>query len=405
MTRIILSLLAIAVYGLLSGLWTPIATLFTAQIAGGQFDNSNTAYLQSAFGLHLFNAAGVFAAFGLFVILLTIWIGPLRRLAVEFKKELGVLFLCAIFGGVHVDKALAFAETTDKTEAYTILPNESAFWIPDAGANKDTQTKLDSEDYLNANKIAAKRFIIPHAKLTGSGGTSLLSGWDYYIPTGRLIIVDRTPYSREWVGQTHRGTSQRDESFPCQSSEGLNVSVGVSIGASVLEANAAKYLYRFGVTAPKGDRKDPQVIFTSVYYGRAVSDVMDDVGRKKVQTLVCDEISARSLDKANLDAPIIMAAVIKKATDYFAAVGVTIDFLGWADTFSFDAGVQKALNDKYAADKLRDALPVLAAVAQLHVQEGLGLGLANKGLPIVVTPDMINTLIGLVKPAVSAPSN
>ncbi len=68
------------------------------------------------------------------------------------------------------------------------------------------------------------------------------------------------------------------------------------------EANAAKYLYHFGVTPPQGDRSDPKVIFTSVYYSRKLADVMDDVGRKKVQTLLCDKITARSFDQANNDA-------------------------------------------------------------------------------------------------------
>ena len=62
-----------------------------------------------------------------------------------------------------------------------------------------------------------------------------------------------------------RGTSPRNESFPCQSKEGLNITVGVSIGASVLETNAAKYLYRFGVLPPNGDRTDPRVIFTRCF--------------------------------------------------------------------------------------------------------------------------------------------
>ncbi len=119
----------------------------------------------------------------------------------------------------------------------------------------------------------------------GSGGF-----FDFYVPAGRLIIVDRTPFSREWVDSAERGTSQQKQGFPCQTAEGLNVTAGVSIGASVLEANAAKYLYRFGVLPVPGDRSDPKVIFTSVYYSRKLSDVMDDVGRKKVQTLVCNEI-------------------------------------------------------------------------------------------------------------------
>ena len=126
-----------------------------------------------------------------------------------------------------------------------------------------------------------------------------------------------------------------------------------------------------------------------------------DVGRKKVQTLVCEEISSRGFDKVNEEALQIMESVRKKAGEYFGSVGVTLDFIGWADTFTFDASVQKAVNDHYAAEKLKDVMPVLQALNQLKVQEGLGAGLASKGPPVVVTPDMINALINLTaqKPA------
>ena len=78
---------------------------------------------------------------------------------------------------------------------------------------------------------------------------------------------------------------------------------------------------------------------------------MDDVGRKKVQTLVCDEITARSFDQANNDAVKIMDSVKQKASDYFAAVGITLDFIGWADTFTFDPAVQEAVNRRYIASQ------------------------------------------------------
>jgi hypothetical protein len=257
-----------------------------------------------------------------------------------------------------------------------------------------------------------KRFIIPHQKLSGSGGSSWLStGWDLYVPTGRLIIVDRSPYSREWVASHNRGTSTHDESIPCQSKEGVNITVGVSIGASVSEDNAARYLYHFGVLAPTDgagrplDRSSPQTIFTSVYYSRRLADAMDDVGRKRIQTLVCNEIASRTFDQANDEAVKIMDNVRKAATDYFAGVGVTLDFIGWGDTFTFDPDVQKAVNDKRNAEALKDVLPVLQALAQLKVQEGMGQGLAGKGLPVVVTPGMIEALTRLAIPAaaVAAP--
>ena len=231
--------------------------------------------------------------------LAAIWRAPVQK----WFSGAAAVALGLLVAAQHADRALAFADTVDKTEAYTILPNESAFFIPDTGANKETQAQFDSEAYLQGNKIAVKRFVIPHQKLSGSGGTSWLStGWDFYVPTGRLIIVDRSPFSREWVANHNKGTSARDESIPCQSKEGVNISVGVSIGASVTEENAAKYLYHFGVLPPMDaagrllDRSAPQTIFTSVYYSRRLSDVMDDVGRKRVQTLICNEIAARGFE-------------------------------------------------------------------------------------------------------------
>ena len=82
---------------------------------------------------------------------------------------------------------------------------------------------------------------------------------------------------------------------------------------------------------------------------------------------------------------------------------MTIDFLGWADTFTFDPDVQKAINDRFAAEHLKDYLPVLDALAQLKVQEGLGKGLETHGLPIVVTPELIKTLTNLAAHAPAVP--
>src|SRR5207244_2232013 len=110
----------------------------------------------------------------------------------------------------------------------------------------------------------------------------------------------RTPQAREWVSAHDRGTSSTNQSVPCQSAEGLNMTVGVSIGVSVLEENSPIFLYRFGVYQDaKTKLDDPNEIFRSVHYGRSLSDITDSVVRRKVQTLVCSGISARPFDQAN----------------------------------------------------------------------------------------------------------
>ena len=395
LSRIIGTVMALAAYSSIAALYSPLATLISGKVAGDQFANSDVSYLTTTYTFSALSGVGSIISLALLATLALIWYKPIRA-AFTTASTTALVALFSFAAMSHGDRAWAFAETTDKTEAYTILPNESAFWIPDAGNNKDNQARLDSEQYLSENKVAAKRFIIPHAKFSGSGGWI---GWDYYVPTGRLIIVDRTPYSREWVDAEDRGTGKLKEGFPCQSKEGINVIAGVSIGASVSELDSAKFLYRFGVTPPKGNRNDPQVIFTSVYYGRSLAQVMDDVGRKKVQTLVCGEIGSRTLDKVNEDTNLMMETIAKKTKDYFASVGITLDFIGWGDTFEFDKDVQKAINDRYAATKLAEVLPALQAIANLKVQEGLGKGLESHGLPIVISPDTLKVIMGLVQPA------
>jgi hypothetical protein len=303
----------------------------------------------------------------------------------------------------HPSNGWAFADTTEKTEAYTILPNQTAFWVPDVGANKDSQGQFDSEAYYNANRLAVKRYIIPHEKLGGSGGWA---AWDYYVSTGRLLIVNRAAFSREWVTDPNRGTGGIDEGFHCQSREGLNITAGISVTTSISPDDAAKYLYRFGVKInPKDDPKDIEVIFQSVYYARDLSDVMDDVGRKVIQNLVCHEISARSFDDNNTQANQIMDNVRKGALSYFSSVGITLESIGWADTFTFDPEIQKVVNDSYKIRTLGNYTPVLQALALVQVEEGMGRGLEQHGFPMVFSPDMVKALLSVIPPGNVVPGN
>ena len=262
--RIVLTLITLVLWALLSFALSVSAPLVSSALAVRQFDDSNTGYVISRFA-DWFTGAGP-SSLILVAVLAAIWWRPL----VTFVTTIALASL------LFASSAQAYYDKSDYSEAYFILPNESAFFIPDVGANKEGQAKFGSQDYYEQNKIPAKRFVIPHAKFSGSGMWS-----DLYVPTGRLIIVDRTPYNREWTASQHRGSSARDESFPCQSSEGLNITVEMAVSATVSEENAARFLYHFGVKAPQGDRSKPEVIFTSVFYGRSLPEVMDFGGPRR----------------------------------------------------------------------------------------------------------------------------
>ena len=122
-----------------------------------------------------------------------------------------------------------------------------------------------------------------------------------------------------------------------------------------------------------------------------------------MQTLICNEIGSRLFDKDNEDMIPMMANIEKNVKEYFNNVGITLTFIGWADTFEFDPEIQHAVNQRWAADKLASSMNTLQAITQLRVQEGLSKGLETHGLPIVVSPDTLKVLMGLV-PAINQTS-
>jgi hypothetical protein len=408
-------------YGWIMMVYSPQATLITGQTAGRQLDNTDAGYLTAVNTLNFFSAIGSIMTVLFVGVLAGIWFKPVRTAIRRVSERLAVLL--AVGGALLMGatESRAFFEKVDRTEIYPILPNQSAFWIPEVGAVKDKQVQVDSEAFLNENKVQLNRFQIPHQKLAGSAGNSVFSGWDYFVPAGRLIIVDRTPFSREWVDAHDRGTSAKKEGFPCQSKEGINITVGVALGASVSQANAAKYLFRFGVLPPKADVKgtaesvenDGKIIFTSVYYSRSVQNVMDDFGRKKILEIICDQITSRTFDKANEDAKLIKDAAAKQILDFFAGYGITIDFMGWADTFSFDKEVQDAVNRLYIAKqdedigrRLQPYTEVIKALAHAQAQRSFGDKSDGK-LPTTffgMPPEVVGPLLGMQQNGPRAPA-
>jgi hypothetical protein len=100
--------------------------------------------------MSIFNTVNVLLTLALLGVLALIWFKPVR--AHQTDNDSGYRAICdhrALLAGTTDSKA--FFDKTDKTEAYTILPNQSAFWIPDVGANLANQAQMDSEALYNAN--------------------------------------------------------------------------------------------------------------------------------------------------------------------------------------------------------------------------------------------------------------
>jgi hypothetical protein len=205
--------------------------------------------------------------------------------------------------------------------------------------------------------------MIPHTSVpSGYGLGSLFGG--YVVPAGRLILVDRRPYHREWTAPG-RGTDKgSDESFHCQTNDGLNVDVEISISTYVTEDNAAKFLYFFGVKSdPNEDRSDPNNIFRSVYHGYSLTEVMDGVARGNVHNSVCDEMSKYALADANKHMYDIMQDIRKNTATYLIQKGITLDYIGWAGTWAFDPSIQAAVNRNFESTQDQAVAKALAPYA------------------------------------------
>src|SRR5437868_11284483 len=82
----------------------------------------------------------------------------------------------------------------DTPEYMEIDTSETGFLIPLEG-DTVSQAKFQSEDYLKQRKVAAKRVRVTH-RWSQEGRLPNSGRW---IPTVRLIKVNRSPVTREWA--------------------------------------------------------------------------------------------------------------------------------------------------------------------------------------------------------------
>ncbi|MCJ2062232.1 hypothetical protein MKK63_05895 [Methylobacterium sp. J-088] len=267
-----LSLGALAIFAGLPRLASTEAAMTAGRIAVDQLSDSDIAPLKTQIAADL--AGGSTLPFlALLAVLAVIWLAPARRV------PLAVLVL-GLASAAAPEPARAYFSKYDYGEYIEILPNQSAFVISESGDTKTTQAQFGSERFLSESKVAAKRVQIPHTKLPNTGTLS-----DYYVPAARLIIVDRTPVSREWTTSSNRGTSAADQGFRFETADSIGLSTSVVISAFVKEEDAAKFLYWFG-TKPSAQDTD-EARFASVLYGRSLAEVVDGNVHRTVHGRAC----------------------------------------------------------------------------------------------------------------------
>ncbi len=223
--------------------------------------------------------------------------------------------------------ALSGCRPYDKPEFKEIAPNETAFMIALEGDAKTNQSKFQSEEYLNSVKVATKRVQIPHRTI--STGRSYLAV--DYIPTVKLICVDRTPQTRSWTKDKSSGTSSKDEAVHVESQDSVGFSIGVTCTAAVEENDAAKFLYH--------------------YAGRTLDQIMDSDVRNWVQSYASGRFGALPLSECQKSKGQIFADCAKEAREFFKQYGVTVRNLGYSEGMSYEnPEIQKQIDNAFTAE-------------------------------------------------------
>ncbi len=330
---------AFAAYSVAERLLPQFKGGIAAEFAARQVDDSLVVY---GFANWLANGGLQIMAWSLLAgVLIVLWLGPV----VHWLKTDGasshrtllswltVLLSMTALGGCGF-------KPYDAPEYVEIKPNETAFLVPLEGRSNAGQAKFMSIEFLDAAKVATKRVQIPH-RWSQNGYWPSNGEW---LPTMRVITVDRTPVNREWVRTRERGTSSADQAIYVESKESIDFHTGVSASAVITEEDAAKFLYWFN--------------------GKTLAQVMDENVRGAVQQVLWREFGSRILDECRNDKSRIMQVTFAEIGQVFKAKGVTVTSLGGAEGLTYaDPKIQQAINATFQAQNER-----LTALAEREAQ-------------------------------------
>ena len=126
------------------------------RIAARQVQDFGWPAAETAWAAAALNGAGPLAAILSVPAIAAIWFVGRRRAGYA-----GLAVASLLIEG-QPEPAQAYYDTRDDPEFVEVLPNQTAFLIPEVGETKSGQAAFMSEPFLNERKVAMKRIQIPH---------------------------------------------------------------------------------------------------------------------------------------------------------------------------------------------------------------------------------------------------
>jgi len=346
--KLCLTLLAITGWKYLGIYTAAVGTAEAGAIAVSQFDDSIASYAKSMTGMEFFKSmSGGLSSGVLLLAIIGLWWNNIKSLFDKSSKTLVVLGMMVLVTNFVVKDANAYYSRQDWAENVNVLPNHSAFLIPATGETKDSQKQFESEAFLNDKKVGAKRIQIPHVVLKNSGAI------DYYVPGAILVLLDRTPYVVNWT-KTNTPESPTNQEVCVESEDSISACFDVSIGANVLEEDAAKYLYWFGVEAATGGTDDERN-FPSVLQGKSLNNVMNTRVHARIKSAYFSEFAKFPFKEMLAKKSEILQSVEKQMITEYKKMGITIEYIGISSDMRLDPSLQKSITDLVVSQYARDS--------------------------------------------------
>lgn len=346
--KILLTLLAISGWKYLSIYTAAIGTAEAGAVAVSQFDDSIASYAKSMTGMEFFKSmSGGLSGGILLLIVVGIWWSNIKKVWSNAANTLVLLGTIGLATTLVPNDAWAYYSRQDWAENVNVLPNHSAFLIPATGETKDSQKQFESEAFLNDKKVGAKRIQIPHVILKNSGAI------DYYVPGAILVLLDRTPYVVNWT-KTQTPESPTNQEVCVESADSIQVCFDVSIGANVLEDDAAKYLYWFGVE-PATDGSVDERNFPSVLKGKSLENVMNTRVHSRIKSAYFTEFAKHPFKEMLAKKSDILQDVEKQMIAEYKKMGITIEYIGISSDLRLDSKLQQSINELVISQYAKEA--------------------------------------------------
>lgn len=221
-------------------------------------------------------------------------------------------------------------------EFIEVSPSQTAFLIPLTG-DAANQVKMSSEEEASKNLVNSKRVTIPKEWVQKGRGIIFEDG--EYMPTARVILVERKPETREWT-EDGTGTSVTNQGIKAESKESIAFMARMNVTASIQEADASKYLFN--------------------YNDKTLAAVMDTELRAMVESKFVQECAKRTIAQILVEKEQIMTAVRDEITTNFTKKGVTITQIGLKGDLTYtNPKVQDSIDANFTAVKEQEAQTVI----------------------------------------------